>query len=110
MVKVSVFYPNRPGARFDEQYYLTKHMALVGKLLGPVLKAAGVDKGVATPDGPAPFLFVAYLSFESMEAMQAAMDAHGATLRADIPNYTDIQPVVQVSSVLIAQQAAQAAG
>jgi uncharacterized protein (TIGR02118 family) len=105
MIKVSVLYPNRPGARFDEQYYLTSHMPLVEKLLGPVLKAAGVDQGVATPDGTAPYLFMAHLCFESLEAMQAAMAAHGPTLMADIPNYTDIQPVMQVSNIVIAQQA-----
>jgi uncharacterized protein (TIGR02118 family) len=111
MVKISVLYPNQPGVRFDEQYYMTSHMALVGRLLGPVLKGAGVDKGMATPEGPAPYLFIAHLCFESMEAMQSAMDAHGAVLMADIPNYTDIQPVIQVSDVVIAQQAAtQGAG
>lgn len=108
MVKVSVLYPNRPGARFDEQYYLNTHMALVQKLLGPVLKAAGVDKGIDTPEGPAPYLLMAYLCFESPEAMDAAMAAHRPALLADIPNYTDIQPVMQVSSVIIAQQAAAA--
>ncbi len=108
MVKVSVLYPNRPGARFDEHYYLNTHMALVQKLLGPVLKAAGVDKGIDTPEGPAPYLFMAYLCFESPEAMDAAMTAHRPALLADIPNYTDIQPVMQVSNVVIAQQAAVA--
>jgi uncharacterized protein (TIGR02118 family) len=108
MVKLSVLYPNRPGARFDEHYYLTTHMALVQKLLGPVLKAAGVDKGTDTPEGPAPYLFMAYLCFESPEALQAALASHGPALIGDIPNYTDIQPVMQVSNVMIAQQAAAA--
>ena len=26
MIKVSVMYPNKPGARFDHAYYLQKHM------------------------------------------------------------------------------------
>jgi len=108
MVKLSVLYPNRPGARFDEQYYLTTHMALVQKELGPLLKAAGVDKGVDTPEVPAPYLFMAYLCFESPEALDVAMASHAPTLIADIPNYTDIQPVMQVSTVMIAQQAAAA--
>jgi hypothetical protein len=29
-----------------------------------------------------------------MENFQAAMAQHGATLQADIPNYTDIRPVI----------------
>ena len=108
MVKLSVLYPNSPGARFDDHYYLTTHMALVQKLLGPALKAAGVDKGIDTPEGPAPYVFMAHLCFESPEALDAAMAAHRDALLADIPNYTDIRPVMQVSRVMIAQQAAAA--
>ena len=29
MIKVSVMYPNKPGARFDHDYYRDKHMPLV---------------------------------------------------------------------------------
>ena len=28
MVKVSVLYPNKPGSRFDIEYYLNTHMPL----------------------------------------------------------------------------------
>jgi hypothetical protein len=39
MIKVSVTYPNKPGARFDHTYYRDKHMPLV-------------KKGWATPASP----------------------------------------------------------
>ena len=29
MIKVSVMYPNTPGARFNHEYYRDKHMPLV---------------------------------------------------------------------------------
>jgi uncharacterized protein (TIGR02118 family) len=29
MIKVSVMYPNTPGARFDHAYYRDKHMPLI---------------------------------------------------------------------------------
>ena len=29
MIKVSVMYPNTPGARFDHEYYKDKHMPLL---------------------------------------------------------------------------------
>jgi len=35
-----------------------------------------------------------------MEAMKAAMGPNGDQLRADVPNYTNIQPVIQVSEVV----------
>jgi len=34
MVKVSIFYPSKPGARFDVDYYLNTHMPLTLGLLG----------------------------------------------------------------------------
>lgn len=112
MVKISVLYPSRPGARFDADYYLNRHMKLAGDLVGPYLKAVSVERGIDTPQGPAPFVFVANMWFESMETMQAAMNTHGPALMADIPNYTDIQPVIQLSSVVFGSEpaSAQAAG
>ena len=29
MIKVSIFYPNTPGCRFDMDYYCNKHMPMV---------------------------------------------------------------------------------
>ena len=101
MIKLSVLYPNREGARFDSDYYLKSHMPFVARLLGPLMKRGAVDRGLDTPDGPAPYLYVAHLFFESMDDFQTAMDRHGAALQADIPNYTDIQPVIQLSEVVI---------
>jgi uncharacterized protein (TIGR02118 family) len=37
MIKVSVMYPNKPGARFDQAYYLDKHMPMVKARMGPTL-------------------------------------------------------------------------
>ena len=31
MIKVSVFYPNQPGAKFDHAYYAEKHMPMVAE-------------------------------------------------------------------------------
>ena len=37
MVKVSVFYPNRPGSHFDMSYYCSKHIPMVQRLLDSTL-------------------------------------------------------------------------
>ena len=33
MVKVSVLYPNKPGSRFDVEYYLNTHMPMADGFL-----------------------------------------------------------------------------
>ena len=110
MIKLSVMYPNQPDATFDTDYYLTSHLALVRRLLGSTLKRGAVDLGVTTPGASSPYLVIGHLTFESMEAYEAAMAAHGDTLRADIPNYTNLQPVFQLSEVVISgEPAAQVA-
>ena len=60
-----------------------------------------VDAGIAggAPGSPAPYMAIGTLLFESMDTFGAAMAAHGAQIMADIANYTDSQPVMQISEV-----------
>jgi uncharacterized protein (TIGR02118 family) len=101
MVKVSVLYPQKDGANFDMNYYLTKHMPLVRQRLGAALKGLSVDQGLAgaAPNSPAPFAALGHLLFDSVADVQSALGAHGPELMADVPNFTNIQPTVQISEV-----------
>jgi uncharacterized protein (TIGR02118 family) len=101
MIKVSVLYPNSEGRTFDISYYCSKHMPLVARLLGSSLKSLNVDEGIGgqTPGAPAPYLAIGHLLFESEEAFQTAFAPHAATIIADVPNYTNIQPIFQISAV-----------
>jgi uncharacterized protein (TIGR02118 family) len=112
MVKVTVLYPNREGAKFDMDYYCNRHMALVRELLGPAVKGIAVDEGIVTPEAPVQYLAMGHLWFDSVEAVQAALATHGAALMADVPNYTDVRPVIQLSAVRMSADAvsAQSAG
>jgi uncharacterized protein (TIGR02118 family) len=101
MIKVSVLYPNSEGRTFDISYYCSKHMPLVARLLGSSLKSMNVDEGIGgqTPGAPAPYLAIGHLLFESVEAFQTAFAPHAATIVGDVPNYTNIQPIFQISAV-----------
>lgn len=46
MIKVSVFYPNVTGARFDHDYYRDKHMPLVKSRMGDTCRYYTVDRGL----------------------------------------------------------------
>lgn len=105
MIKVSVMYPNQPGARFDHAYYRDKHMPLVQARLGPACRYYTVDKGLAggAPGEPPAYVGMCHIHCDSVEAFQAAFAPHAKEILGDIPNYTDLTPVMQISEVVVGQ-------
>ena len=103
MIKVSVMYPNTPGARFDHDYYRDKHMPLVKSRMGASCKYYTVDKGLAggAPGAPATYIGMCHLFCDSVEAFQAGFGPHASEIMADIPKYTDQTPVIQISEVIV---------
>ena len=103
MIKLSVMYPQTPDAWFDHDYYRDKHMPLVQQRLGAACKRYTIDKGLsgATPGAPPAYVGLAHLYFESVDALQAALAPHAKELMADVPNYTNLTPVMQVSEVVV---------
>ncbi|MFW1676532.1 EthD family reductase [Pontibacter sp. JAM-7] len=101
MIKVSVFYANEPGKKFDMDYYCNTHMPLVQNRLGTPLKSSAVEAGLGggEPDAPAPFVAMGHLYFDSVEDFQNSFGPHAEEIMGDIPNYTDIAPTIQVSEV-----------
>jgi uncharacterized protein (TIGR02118 family) len=96
MIRVSVFYPQSDGAKFDWDYYLASHIPMVREKLGKACKGISVEKGLAggPPGTPPTFLALCHLSFDSVDAYQAAFAPHAA-------NYSSGQPAVQVSEVAV---------
>jgi uncharacterized protein (TIGR02118 family) len=103
MIKVSVMYPNTPGARFNHEYYRDKHMPLLKARMGASCKSYTVDKGLsgAAPDTPAPYIGMCHIFCDSVEAFQSGFGPHAEEIMGDIPNYTDLSPVIQLSEVVV---------
>ena len=70
MIQVTTLYPNQPGKRFDHDYYVNKHMALVHRL------------------------------FDSRGLVRIEVVKGVAQTMADVPNYTDIEPQFQISEIV----------
>jgi uncharacterized protein (TIGR02118 family) len=82
-------------------YYVNRHFPMVKETLGAACKGIAVEAGLG---GPAPGSHPAYVAMghilmDSVEAFQTAFAQHGAKFMADIPNYTAIEPVIQISEV-----------
>jgi uncharacterized protein (TIGR02118 family) len=94
MIKLSVSYPSGDGTTFDHEYYATSHVPLCISTFKPT--KTEIDKGI---DGPSVAGVTFY--FESMEALQGAMgDPKTGDVMADVANYTNITPVIQISEVV----------
>jgi len=103
MIKVTILYPNRPGGRFDHDYYESVHIPLTIELLGPALRSVLVERGLSVgPPWPAPS-YAAICSFtcESKEAYERALFPHLARLQGDLINYSDVEAVIQISEISV---------
>jgi uncharacterized protein (TIGR02118 family) len=82
---------------------------MVRDRLGGACHGIAVDKGVAggAPGTRPAYVASAHLFFDSVEAFQAAFNPHAKEILADIPNYTNAEPAIQISQVLINATRAQ---
>jgi uncharacterized protein (TIGR02118 family) len=103
MIKLSVLYSNIEDKRFDLDYYLKKHMPLSINKFGDALKAVSVDYGIngGMPETKPPYIAAAHFVFDSVGAFVEAFTPHAEILQGDIKNYTDIEPLYQISEVKI---------
>ena len=102
MTKITILYPAKPGSRFDLEYYRTTHVPLAIELMGDALRSVTVDhytsQGAPWPE-PA-IEVIATFDCVSLAAYQQALAMHGARLQADLPNYTDLTPIILVGEAV----------
>ena len=101
MIKVSVLYPAENDSTFDMEYYCNSHMPMVRQKLGAACTGVAVEQGIggAAPGSPPAYVAMGHLYFASVADFQTAFAPHATAILADIPNYTNIQPLIQISDV-----------
>ncbi len=102
LIKVSVMYPFAEGKTFNMEYYETKHMPMVAGFLGSNLVKYTIEKGFASgiPNTPLPFLAIGTFYVKNLSDYQAAIGPNRDSIRSDIPNYTNISPIILVSEIV----------
>ena len=103
MIRVTVSYSNEQDKKFDWGYYTNTHLPLLHEHLDSRgLVRLEMDKGISAPDPtePPPFIAVAHLFSNTVAEVHDAFKAVGRPVMGDIPNYTDIKPVIQISEVM----------
>jgi uncharacterized protein (TIGR02118 family) len=104
MIKATIGYPFTEGTRFDHDYYRNSHLPMVKATLSPRLRRLAVDRGLVggEPGSNPPYVIVGHLYFDSLESMtEAYTDDARTKIFNDIPNFTDIHPVLMISEVVI---------
>jgi uncharacterized protein (TIGR02118 family) len=102
MISILVLYANSPGSRFDLNYYTSRHLPLVRRLLEPMgmRSLTYVTERALDPAAPhQAYRLIAELRFDDMATTQAALAAHGAETQADIPNFTDVAPIIMIGEL-----------
>lgn len=93
MFCASVAYP-LDAESFDFHYFRDRHAPMFAGLLGENCQRFEVHRGLATPGAPPPpFVAAAYFWVTSAEAFGATLAANGATIYADIANFSHTEPV-----------------
>lgn len=99
MIRVAVMYKNDSGSNFNMDYYREKHMPLVKEAYLPHgLIRLEMDEAVSKEGNrAAPYIAIAYMVFPDLTAFTTALKSSGKDVMADLGNFTDIEPVVQIS-------------
>ena len=93
-----------PGDLLRIAWHLgNRHLPLLKARMGDACKRYTIDKGLAggAPGAAAPFVALCHIYCDSLDSFQAGFGPHAAEIMADIPNYTDVTPVVQISEVVL---------
>ena len=107
MIRITILYPNNQDSRFDFSYYVETHMPMSIKLLSahPGFRGVSVEHGLggAVPGSAPTYIAMCHFLFNSIENFLAAFMPNAPVLQGDMPNYTDIEPVIQFNEVLLSQ-------
>ncbi len=97
--KVTILYPNGEDKTFDMDYYEKKHMPMVAGFIGENLKFYEIDKGISgrTSNDKPPFLAIGYFYIKDVAEYNKAIGQNRETIIGDFKNYTNVQPVIQIS-------------
>lgn len=101
LFKVTILYPNGDDKTFDMDYYEKKHMPMIAGFIGKNLKFYEIDKGISgrTPNDKPPYLAIGYFYITDVAEYGKAIAQNRDAVINDFKNYTNIQPIVQISEI-----------
>ncbi len=101
LFKVTILYPNGEGKTFDMNYYESKHMPMVAGYLEKNLQYYEIERGISgrTPTDKVPYLAIGSFYVNDIAEYNRAIGQHRDSIISDFKNYTNIQPIIQISEL-----------
>lgn len=98
MINVFIIYP--VGKRFDWNYYLKHHLPMVRTKLKTHIVSLRVGKGEeGISPSPLAFMCIVHMVLANKKGLDA-LKSIGPEASKDIPNFTDVMPIMQISEIL----------
>jgi uncharacterized protein (TIGR02118 family) len=96
----TVLYPSGEGITFNFEYYRDHHLKTIMELYNGLIDRFELRKGMPSPDGSAPrYLAVISIYTSDPDGFAAANEKYREQLVADVPNFTNGQPLFQADEV-----------
>ena len=97
---LTILYKNGSDVKFDFDYYKNHHMVTIMGMYGKSIQKFELRKGVSAMDGtPAPYVATLTIWIADEAAFDANNAKYGATLAADVKNFTNTQMMAQRDEV-----------
>ena len=104
MFRLAVIYPATEGGHFDFDYYVKSHVPKAVSFISASVIRTEVTRGVSgAGSSPAPYTAILAIYLRNLECLQALQQPEATTWAVnDMPNYTNISPIVSVEEVVAA--------
>jgi uncharacterized protein (TIGR02118 family) len=98
---MTIVYPAGAGLTFNADYYRDHHLVTIMKLYGKTISRFELRKVAPAAAGAPPAAYAAAVNIwiGDLDAFNANNAKHGPTLVADVPNFTNAQPVIQFDKI-----------
>ena len=104
MFAVVMLYPQTSDSHFNFDYFLSVHLTRIREIfkdLGLVSSQIQAGIGAGQPGQPAPYACICTFTFETLEGFGQGFAQEGAWIMGDIHNYTNVQPLIQISNIVV---------
>jgi uncharacterized protein (TIGR02118 family) len=94
MLAVTILYPRTEDSTFDMDYYTSSHMPMFAESFGDACQGWGAANIAAGK-----YAAMGWLVVTDQAGFDAAMGAHGAKIKGDVPNYTNVRPEMLIGEI-----------